>query len=82
MPSPPKKFGHLPLLLLAAAALLAALWGGLVRIGWSLPALPLRLPAAHGALMIPGFLGSLISLERAVALRQQARPGWIFYLPP
>ena len=43
-------------------------WLGLVRIGWNLP-----LPAAdaligHGPLMACGFLGTLISLERAVAL--------------
>jgi len=43
-------------------------WLGLVRIGWNLP-----LPApdrliAHGPLMACAFLGTLISLERAVAL--------------
>jgi hypothetical protein len=57
-----------PLLALAGLALLAALWAGLVRLGWRLPALSLGLPAAHGPLIISGFLGTLISLERAVAL--------------
>lgn len=57
-----------PLMLLAALALLAGLWAGLLRLGWQLPPLSLTLPANHGPLMISGFLGTLISLERAVAL--------------
>lgn len=48
-------------------ALLAALWGGLGRLGWALPPVGLSLAAAHGPLMVPGFLGTLIGLERAVA---------------
>lgn len=54
------------LLLLAAAGLVSAVAGGLSRMG-----LPLSVPAAaafHGALMTSGFLGTVISLERAVAL--------------
>lgn len=49
-----------------AAAMAAGLWGGFGRIGWELPAG--AMPEWHGALMISGFLGTLISLERAVAL--------------
>jgi hypothetical protein len=49
-------------------ALLAGLWAALIRAGWQLPAWQPRLPSLHGALMISGFLGTLISLERAVAL--------------
>ncbi len=48
-------------------ALLAGLWAGLIRIGWALPR-PADLPAAHGPLMVMGFLGTLIGVERAVAL--------------
>lgn len=59
---------RLPLLALAMLALLAALWGGLVRLGWAGPLLQPQLPMAHGPLMIGGFLGTLVSLERAVAL--------------
>ena len=44
-------------------------WAGLIRMGWALPALP-TVPMAHGPLMIVGFLGALISVERAVALRR------------
>jgi hypothetical protein len=67
----------LPFLFLALFALLAALWAGLMRLGWQLPALTPSLVLAHGPLMISGFLGTLITLERAVALRQK----WM-YLPP
>ena len=59
---------NLPFLLLAVLALLAALWAGLLRLGWTLPAWPRGLAMAHGPLMVSGFLGTLISLERAVGL--------------
>jgi len=53
---------------LAAGALAMAvgLWMGLVRLGVDLPGTGLS--DLHGALMICGFLGTVISLERAVAL--------------
>ncbi len=50
------------------AALLAALWAGLIRLGWAWPPLAPRLPSSHGPLMICGFMGTLIGLERAVGL--------------
>lgn len=49
-------------------ALAAAMWAGLLRLGIQLPISPEHLPGAHGPLMVSGFLGTLISLERAVAL--------------
>jgi hypothetical protein len=52
---------------LAMLALLGALGGGLVRLGWMVPAAP-SLVAFHGPLMVSGFLGTVIGLERAVAL--------------
>lgn len=58
--------GRLALLALGAASLVAAVLGGLARLG-----VPIALPAAvvnHGALMTGGFLGTVISLERAIAL--------------
>lgn len=58
-------------------ALLAGLWAGLVRLGWSWPALRPILPLSHGPLMVSGFLGTLITLERAVALN-----GRLPYLAP
>lgn len=63
--------GRLPrarLVLLAGggAALLAGLWTGLGRVG----VMPTSGPTAeHGIVMVLGFLGTLIALERAVALR-------------
>ncbi|RJP51605.1 MAG: hypothetical protein C4557_07685 [Anaerolineaceae bacterium] len=76
MKSLPNRF-PLPFLALAILALLAALWAGLMRLGWRLPTLTPSLALAHGPLMISGFLGTLITLERAVALKQK----WM-YIPP
>jgi hypothetical protein len=57
-----------PLMLLGLLALLTALWGGLARLGWAFLLLYPPLPAVHGPLMVCGFLGTLIGVERAVAL--------------
>ncbi len=67
---------YLPLVTFSILALLVALWAGLLRIGWSLPSFP-KLVMAHGPLMVCGFLGTLIPLERAVAIRQK----WMFAAP-
>jgi succinate dehydrogenase hydrophobic anchor subunit len=72
----PNRF-PIPFLILAILALLAALWAGLMRLGWQLPALTPSLALAHGPLMISGFLGILIPLERAVAMQKK----WM-YIPP
>lgn len=58
---------RLPLMILAVFSLTAAVWAGLVRLGWAWPALQPQLPINHGPLMVAGFFGTLISLERAVA---------------
>ena len=57
-----------PLLVLGFVALVAGTGAGLVRMGWELPTPFAMLVALHGPLMICGFFGSVISLERAVAL--------------
>lgn len=67
----------IPFLILAVLGLLAALWAGLMRLGWQLPALTPPLAMLHGPLMISGFLGTLIMLERAVAIDRK----WM-YIPP
>jgi hypothetical protein len=67
---------YLPFLVVAILALLFALWAGLLRIGWPLLSLP-ALSVAHGPLMVCGFFGVLIPLERAVAIRQK----WMFAAP-
>ena len=61
---------RLPFMALAGLSLLAALWGGLIRLGWPLPLVP-TLPPNHGPLLVTGFLGTLIGLERAVALKRR-----------
>jgi hypothetical protein len=65
------------LLALAIFALLAALWAGLIRLGWVWPILQPGLIRAHGPLMVSGFLGTLISLERCIALRRR----WMYAGP-
>ena len=65
-----------PVLAVGILTLVLALWGGLARIGWELPVTS-ALPLQHGPLMISGFLGILISLERAIALGW----GWAFVGP-
>lgn len=67
----------IPFLMLAILGLLAGLWAGLMRLGWQLPALTPSLAMLHGPLMVSGFLGTLITLERAVAMKKT----WM-YLPP
>ncbi|HET8607182.1 MAG TPA: hypothetical protein VFL66_09150 [Gaiellaceae bacterium] len=59
-----------PLLALGVAALFCGVWAGLLRFGWSLPSGRANLIELHGPLMVFGFLGTVISLERAVALRR------------
>jgi len=68
-----------PLLLTALLTLLAAAWAGLLRMGWALPATA-GLAASHGPLMVSGFLGTLIGLERAVALAALGRR-WTYVAP-
>ncbi|MGN6610588.1 MAG: hypothetical protein ACTHLJ_02325 [Angustibacter sp.] len=67
---------RVPVLALGAFSLLAGLAGGLARIGAGSPS-PATAAAGHGVLMTLGFLGTLIALERAVALRR-----WWGYAAP
>lgn len=59
-----------PLLALGLAALAAGVWSGLYRLGWEIPRGRANLAELHGPLMVFGFLGTVISLERAVALQR------------
>jgi hypothetical protein len=58
-----------PFLLLAVIALLAGIITGLQRTGWYIN-FSVVAANAHGPLMVCGFLGTLIGLERAVALNK------------
>ncbi len=81
---PPQKLwrgraGRLLLLLLGMSSLVTGVWGGLLR---SMVPLPLPVQHAnwitlHGPLMVCAFLGTLIGLERAVALRRL----WAYLVP-
>jgi hypothetical protein len=63
---------RLLLLLPAGAALLAGLDAALLLLGLPAPVPPDRLPQVHGMLLVLGFVGTLVALERAVALRRPA----------
>jgi len=64
-----------PSMLLAATSLLVGMAAGLARAGIDIPRLPAEAPLHHGPLMVSGFLGTLIAVERAVGL---GRPwAWI-----
>ena len=55
---------------LAGLSLLTGLWAGIARMGWFLPVPNSQFVVIHGPLMVVGFLGTLIGLERAVALQR------------
>lgn len=59
---------RLLLALPAVASLVCGVLSGLARLGLPMPDLIERLTGLHGALMIVGFFGTVIGLERAVAL--------------
>jgi hypothetical protein len=80
--TPPRRPFAIPLLFVALLALVAGMWAGLIRLGWNWPSLRPQFPMAHGPLMIGGFLGTLIGLERAVALRSLVPRGWLAFLVP
>lgn len=65
-----KEYYRIPLLLLALIALIFGTWAGLIRLGWRLPVLEPTLPLNHGPLMVAAFFGTLIALERAVAIQK------------
>lgn len=67
----------LPFLALSIFGLLAGLWAGLLRMGWRIPFGSPNLPIAHGPLMVSGFLGTLIALERVAALKRK----WLLAAP-
>jgi hypothetical protein len=62
---------RLPLLILAFASLIIGVGAGLLRLGWAVPLPAADLAAFHGPLMACGFFGTVIALERAVALARR-----------
>jgi hypothetical protein len=59
-------------LLPAGIALLAGLDAALLLLGLPAPVTAARLPEVHGMLLVLGFVGTVVALERAVALRRPA----------
>jgi len=68
---------RLPLLALGILSLLGGVLAGLARLDWTMPAIAAAAAGWHGALMISAFLGTVISLERAVAVGR----GWAYLAP-
>lgn len=66
-----------PLLLLGMLSLLAGVSAGLLRAGWNVPVVQLAWVGLHAPLMIGAFFGTVIGLERAVALGR----GWGYLSP-
>lgn len=65
------------LLVPGGLALLAGLDAALLLLGLPAPVTTDRLPDVHGGLLVLGFVGTLVALERAVALRRR----WAFAAP-
>lgn len=61
---------RLPMLVLGMAALVAGVAGGLARLAVDVPEFGQRQAGDHGVLMVAAFFATVISLERAVALRR------------
>lgn len=72
-----------PLFACVLFMLVAGGWAALQRAGWMLPTLRPSLVGLHGPLMIGGVFGTLISLERAVAISSLLRSPrhWSFLAP-
>lgn len=79
----PLPLGRLALLIGAMVSLLAGLDAALLRLGLEAPAPSMDLANLHGTLMVFGFLGTAIALERAVALQSDRRArSKLAYLSP
>ena len=68
---------RLPLLFFGMLSLVGGVLAGLARLGWDVPAPAAQAAGLHGPLMIAAFFGTVISLERAVAIGQ----GWAYVAP-
>jgi len=72
---PPR--ARLPLLALGFVALAFGTLAGLARAGWPMPSRASSLAGLHGPLLLAAFFGTVIALERAVALAR----GWAYAAP-
>src|SRR5574343_596136 len=72
-----KPGARLPLLFFGMLSLLGGVMAGLARLGWSVPGPAAQAAGGHGPLMVAAFFGTVISLERAVAVGRQ----WAYLAP-
>lgn len=74
---------RLVILVGALLGLLSGLDAALLRLGLEAPVDNLSLASAHGVLMLYGFIGTAITLERAVAMQaNKPRFAWAAYAAP
>ncbi|HQQ98773.1 MAG TPA: hypothetical protein PLX35_15990 [Cyclobacteriaceae bacterium] len=66
---------RIPFVLLAVVNLLIGMWAGLLRAGWHLPGSTIAVH--HGAILVGGFLTTLIALEKVIPLRKN----WMLVIP-
>jgi len=62
---------RIPILMAGLMSLMFGMYIGLSRLGWNFPLSSATQFALHGPLMVCGFLGTVISLERAVAIGER-----------
>jgi len=62
-------YWRIPFMLVAVFNLIAGIWAGLIRLGWNLPLTPIAVH--HGAIMVGGFLSTLIALEKVIPLKRR-----------
>lgn len=72
-----RPLARLPILVLGMLSLLGGVLAGLARLGWDVPTIAANASGMHGALMVSAFFGTVISLERAVALGR----AWAYLAP-
>ena len=68
---------RVPMAILGIVSLVAGVLSGLARLGWEMPSLAVNAVGVHGALMVSAFFGTVISLERAVAIGRR----WTYQAP-
>lgn len=67
---------HLPLLAVILGAMVIGILAGLARMGWSVPTVGMERAGMHGPILIAGVFGTLIALERAIAMRNATGRTW------
>ncbi|WP_448207845.1 hypothetical protein [Azospirillum sp. sgz302134] len=72
-----RRLARAPILALAIAGMVTGIAGGLARLGVELPVQAADLTLHHGPLMVSTLFGTVIGLERAVALGR----GWGYLAP-